>query len=722
MESSAVQAINRTPKQLFQTHITQLESIYTNNNECYILMTKNITSFISVLESFKTKLQTLFLSSSTSDLPLIVVIKSIFQNYYVNITTLIDNLKLINQGLDAPFKSYQTSFTKIKQLKDLQNKVMTVNKELNTVKHSYFKELRNFQMIRLYQGMGMEEQTDESIIARTRVINKIKDYEKEYKANVREINNKLEIYNNQGNTILQEIQREEQVLQSSFQLQIKAFVNHWINKTESDSQFIPQLKTLVEGDDRNSVRKGNEDVYKVCEIDKFEFEPYEIEELKKLNSEKSKVRMVEKKLHDFICICKKEFSDIAKDYDVDLETKKQELMNMCNKVLDIKHKGNDNERSSVMSINNTPIDLNSVLSYLNNKELRWFFLMYLNYQRTKGQFELTNKELFKGMGIIMKYIINIANKEKDFPSMRITLILSQTYYALNLKKQKIYLIRYLDNHSLFKEKEFWRFYFEENIKMELNTFNNEQYQNESQKDRMKNNMIYSKIMAGCHNMMEFGNKKEFVKDIAKEFAEKFELDEDSKNMIMIMVNEVQMEEKAQMDQSLELKSRESRTSSKESLPGIAEEVRKKEVKGEKKNEVVKKEENNNEGKKDDIIKEDNVINEVKVQENINDDKKENVSIEKVNKDDIINDDKKEDDSNEHIKENMNSEDKKEDVSNEHIKENMNNEDKKEDNINDNDINKEPLKEDNKQEINNKEQLEEHIINEVNDNELQNNEV
>ena len=92
----------------------------------------------------------------------------------------------------------------------------------------------------------------------------------------------------------------------------------------------------------------------------------------------------------------------------------------------------------------------------------------------------------------MKYIINIANKEKDFPSMRITLILSQTYYALNLKKQKIYLIRYLDNHSLFKEKEFWRFYFEENIKMELNTFNNEQYQNESQKDRMKNNMIYSK--------------------------------------------------------------------------------------------------------------------------------------------------------------------------------------------------------------------------------------
>ena len=82
MESSAVQAVGRTPKQLFQTHITQLESIYTNNNECYILMTKNITSFISVLESFKAKLQTLFLSSSTSDLPLIVVIKSIFQNYY----------------------------------------------------------------------------------------------------------------------------------------------------------------------------------------------------------------------------------------------------------------------------------------------------------------------------------------------------------------------------------------------------------------------------------------------------------------------------------------------------------------------------------------------------------------------------------------------------------------------------------------------------------------
>ena len=709
------------PKQIFQMHVSKLESSNTYNNECHSFITKNISSFISVLEPFKNKLHSLSINCASSNLPLFKIFKRLFEHYYSSINHLIDNIKLINQRLDAPLKNYQASFYKIKQLKDLQNKFMTSHSKLTNAKQNYTSELKKFKQYQI-SNLNTEEQTDEIAIGQSRIISKIKDYENDYKTALKEINHKLEMYNKQGSTILQEIQRNEHILQSSFQLQVKAFANYWIDKAERDSQFITQLKKLIE-DNNNPVKTGGDDLYKVCIIEKFEFEPFEIKELKNLENARSKVRIVDRKLHDFICTCKKEFSDIAKDYDVNTEKKKQELMIFCNNVLEFKNKRNDNEninynsRHSIM--NNSIIQANdlteyykTIMSFLNDRELRLFFLMYLNYQRSKGQFELKNKVLFKMMGIIMQNIIKIFNKEKDFPSMRIMLILSQTYYTLNAKKQKVYLIRYFDTHSLFKEKDFWRFYFGENIKMEIENFDKQQFQNEFQKVRMRNNMIYSKIMAGCHNMIDFGNTKEFIKEMAKEFAEKFELEKENKDMIMMMVDEVKIEEKAEMDKSLELISRDSkgsRGSGKDSSIVNMEEEKSKEkieeVKGEEKNIPVKVEGNNMESKKDETIKkEDNVNDESKVRKISIHDKKENTVVKNINK------------------EEQKIEDKKEDISSEHKK---NIEDTKEENIIENEITKESLKKDenngilNSEEKTNEEQQGIQSINEVEENELKN---
>lgn len=718
-------------KHTFQTHVAQLETNSAINTECHSSITKNISSFISVLESFKGKLHTLSVNCAVSKIPLLKIFKELFDHYHSSISHLIDNFKLTNQGLEAPLKNYQTSFSKIKHLKDLQNKFLTSLSKLNIAKQTYSAEFKKFKQQKI--SYSMEEQTDESAIGQQRTVNRIKDCENEYKAALLDINQRLNTYNKQGSSILQEIQKNEQVLQSSFQVQVKAFAQHWINKTESDTQFISRVQKLMEDID-NSIKTRNEDVYKVCSIEQFEFEPYEIKELKSLESERTKVRIVDRKLHDFICTCKKEFTDIAKNYDINTETKKQELMIFCNTVLELKNKKNEYESmnhnnkntlipNSTIQTNDPNIYCKKIIGYLNDRELRLFFLMYLNYQRSKGQFELKNKTLFKMMGIIMQQIIKIFNKEKDFPSMRIMLILSQTYYTLNTKKQKVYLIRYFDNHSLFKEKEFWRFYFNANIKMEIENFDKQQFQNEFQKTRMKNNMIYSKIMAGCHNMMEFGNTKEFIKEMAKEFAEKFELEKDNKDMIMMMVEEVKMEEKAEMDKSLEIASRDSKGSKdsrgskgsgKDNSIGNNEEDKSKEkieeIKEEKTNVPVKVEANNMKSKKDETInKEHDVNDESKVHKNPTDDKKENTVIENMNKEEPKIEDKKEDISNEHKKDDPNIEDKKEEkIENEITKEST----KKEEN-------NEALKSEEKI---NEEQQEKQSINEVEENDSQNKEV
>jgi hypothetical protein len=132
-------------KQTFQTHIVQLENNSATNTECHLSITKNISSFIAVLEPFKHKLHTLSANCAASKIPLLKIFKELFDHYYLSISYLIDNFKLTNQGLEAPLKNYQASFSKIKHLKDLQNKFITSLTKLNLAKQTYFGEFKKFK-------------------------------------------------------------------------------------------------------------------------------------------------------------------------------------------------------------------------------------------------------------------------------------------------------------------------------------------------------------------------------------------------------------------------------------------------------------------------------------------------------------------------------------------------------------------------------------------------
>jgi hypothetical protein len=102
------------------------------------------------------------------------------------------------------------------------------------------------------------------------------------------------------------------------------------------------------------------------------------------------------------------------------------------------------------SINNSP----STISVLDNiSELRMFCLMYLNYLRVKGQFEVVNRKMFECLILIMKFNTIKAYDERDFISLRLILTLAQTCYVVTKSKEKLYLIKMFDEHSLFKDLE-----------------------------------------------------------------------------------------------------------------------------------------------------------------------------------------------------------------------------------------------------------------------------
>lgn len=521
-------------KNLFQAHITSLETRYNINVDHYSFITKQIISFRTILEETLSKIHSLPSSippALKNDHPLIKLYKDLFSSYTVGLTTFIQNLNLILEGLEYPYSTYQNTQTSIKELKDLQKDIITQHAKLIKSKTNYNLCMNTYkQQYHILLQTSTDDILNEATINSTH-ISKITEAEIEYKKDIANMNEKVVTYNNREVTLLNELETNDKILYSSLQIQTKAFLTYWLAKHDIDVQHGMKMKHKLDNYDYSFLYYHNS-LFKPCHIPQYEFEPFIIDELIQSNQTNSKIRIIDNKLHEFICTCKKHFEHIADDYDVDIENRKQEIMSLCKAFL--------NESCVPLNGNNTDNASSNIISYLNsNNELRIFFLMYLNYLRVKGQFEVVNRKMFKCFTLIMRSIAIKLYDEMDFNSLRLMLTLSQTYYVLTQSKEKLYLIKMFGGHSLFKDLEFWKFYFRENVKVEV-----EKVKNGNDDDqRVKNNLVFSTIMGCCHNMMEFVKEKDTVKEMARDIAGMFELDKCNMEMIIMMVQEINIKEK-----------------------------------------------------------------------------------------------------------------------------------------------------------------------------------
>lgn len=174
--------------------------------------------------------------------------------------------------------------------------------------------------------------------------------------------------------------------------------------------------------------------------------------------------------------------------------------------------------------------------------------MYLNFKRAEGKFTLS-KRSFINLGTIMKQLVSIIENEIDYETLRFCLILSQTFYFVNHRGEKFYVIRYFDNNPLFKTKEFWDFFIVKSIDQDKEK-QKENMQKVSEKDeeRQNKNIIFTKILSTAHNMMEFGIEKEKINEYIHYFSEKYKIDKDVEDSILLMMKELSFAPKTPFDE------------------------------------------------------------------------------------------------------------------------------------------------------------------------------
>ena len=150
---------------------------------------------------------------------------------------------------------------------------------------------------------------------------------------------------------------------------------------------------------------------------------------------------------------------------------------------------------------------NIINNVLKKNEYRLQFLKSLNNYRSKGKFILSNKNLIV-LGNIITRIVDLYDKNnKDYDIFNLLIIMSQTYYTISQRKEKVYLLRFIEDHELFQSEELWSFYIDESINREINGKEKKLLEelnlDEDAKNERINNIYFTVLLSVTQNILEF---------------------------------------------------------------------------------------------------------------------------------------------------------------------------------------------------------------------------
>ena len=191
-------------------------------------------------------------------------------------------------------------------------------------------------------------------------------------------------------------------------------------------------------------------------------------------------------------------------------------------------------------------DIDYLISLMNDTFYQRYFLLKINNYRTLGVFEMP-LDIYKYIKEIFSAILNnliFIKNEKDknindqIENAKLILILSQTFY-INKDGEKIYIQKELKNEKIFQHYEFWQLIIKNAIDNEmknLQAFINNNIENEKSFKEKKQSIAFAQLLPYVDSMIGFGVNEETIKTIIAPFVDKYEMSEESKEIIFNLLN------------------------------------------------------------------------------------------------------------------------------------------------------------------------------------------
>ena len=341
-----------------------------------------------------------------------------------------------------------------------------------------------------------------------------------YESDLNITNNLIEIYTQMQNkffNFLPEIIAKDDVFYFNL---VNTYVNLLENENKKLSEEINSLK-----DNKNFEKKENK-----SELKKL-VENYE---KNKIEENKIKFEQYPTKIELNNCKNKKEFEiyfesiniikkyvdrKIFPDYNYDIELKNFKMNELIKDLF-------SNKREEInQSVKDTFLDL------LEESSIYHTFFVILSKLRSNGSFSQP-KSLIDLLGQGFEIVLSKSKKNKLYDNVKNCIILSQTYYYENDKKEKIYIFESIKNNKWLKTPKFWRNFILYLTEKDLGRFDLKK-----DKDFQKlGEVVFSNLLTFASNMKNFEIDKRIIVKIMDEFLEKYNyMSENNKKLIYEMI-------------------------------------------------------------------------------------------------------------------------------------------------------------------------------------------
>ena len=439
---------------------------------------------------------------------------------------------------------------------ELEKKGKEISNQLNKCYHDYINlidkldtthvnYLRNFYD---YETKDINEvkDSDENLILpkNDTILISLHSSESQYNSTIENINQSMKNIYDEANQNIEEFNKINNEINEIIESSMASIYLGYATSIKLQKGFDQKILTLKKfnasssEDSQNSDSDDNLHIEKICE--NFHFKPYHllspysnIEGYKQQNSILKNLKP--EIIYKISCIINSEFNYIPK-VDLKEQYRIMDVKLICQRILE------------ETAINKKEEE--QLYKYLEERKYRLAFLAALNKIRTLGKFKIGKRSIII-LGNAIKIIVDKLYKEKnyDFEMLRYLIIMCQTYFSMGLDgKEKIYLIRFIENSKYFKSEDLWNYYICELIDREIelqNTLNMWNLEKTEEEEKYKMSKIYfGKLLSLTQNIMEFHLDKKIVYKIIHDLINtKYFLTEDLINEIDQLIEFTPYDEK-----------------------------------------------------------------------------------------------------------------------------------------------------------------------------------
>ena len=419
--------------------------------------------------------------------------------------------------------------------------------KLNTSHVNYMRYFNDYETKMIHnetKDIKEVEESDQNLMPKTDAfLMTLHSIEAQYNSTLESVNQSLKDIYNGVNECIEEFNKINNEINETMESSMGSIYLGYVTSNKilkANDKQIFTLKRFSSSSLEDMIQSDSEEstiLEKICE--KLHFKPYtllspyaNIEGYKQQNSilEKLKPEIIYK----ISCIINSEFNYIPK-VDLKEQYRIMDVKLICKRIL---------EETSINKKEEEQLYL-----YLEERKYRLGFLAALNKIRTMGKFKIGKRSIII-LGNAIKIIVDKLYKEKnyDYEMLRYLIIMCQTYYSLGLDgKEKIYLIKFIQNSKYFRSEELWNYYISEIIDREIdhqNSSNMWNIENTQEDEKYKMSRIYfGKLLSLTQNIMEFHLDKKIVYKIIHDLINtKYNITEELVNEIDKLIELTSYEE------------------------------------------------------------------------------------------------------------------------------------------------------------------------------------